>query len=299
MKHTPCEIVSSPRASERIRAAATFLEKLPAGTEALVIGASREAADDLVRGVSMRSGATFGIHRLTLNRLAGLLASDHLNLNALAPAAGLAIEAITARVVHRLKGTGALEYFDPVIARPGFPRALARTISELRLNRIMPNKLKGKGGAADALANAIDEFAAELDAAKLADRASILIAAAKSLQAKDAPRFAGIPCVMLDVAIETVLEAELVEALALRAPAFLATIPAGDQVTQIIPGARAQNGNHLARGPRRTRADFIAKVAGSSVPERARGIRSRRHRHGGIGAGRDARGGGNRAAHSG
>src|SRR5271166_4135680 len=191
MKDTRCEIVSSPRASERIRAAAAFLEALPAGTEALVIAASREAADDLVRRISLRRGATFGIHRLTLNRLAGLLASDHLHRQSLAPAAGLVIEAITARVVHRLKGTGALAYFEPVIDRPGFPRALARTIAELRLNRILPDALRGKGGAADALASALDEFQIEMDSAKLADRAAILTAATEALQASDPPRFAG------------------------------------------------------------------------------------------------------------
>jgi RecB family exonuclease len=204
----------------------------------LVIAASREAADDLVRGISLRRGATFGIHRLTLNRLAGLLASDHLNAHVLAPAAGLAIEAITARVVHRLKGTGALAYFEPVIDRPGFPRALARTISELRLNRVLANALKGNGGAADALANALDEFEAEMEAARLADRAGILIAAADSLQGNAPPRFAAIPCVMLDVAIETALESTLVAALASRAPSFLATIPAGDELTRsFLPDA--------------------------------------------------------------
>jgi RecB family exonuclease len=232
MKTTPCAIVSSPRASERVRAAATFLEALPAGTESLVIAATREAGDDLVRGISLKHGATFGIHRLTLNRLAGLLAADHLNEKGLAPAAGLALEAITARVVHRLKGTGALVYFEPVIDRPGFPRALSRTITELRLNQVLPSALKDKGGAADALANALGEFDSELSAAKLADRASILRAAIDSLQAKDAPRFAGIPCVMLDVAIETALESALIEALCTRAPSFLATTPAGDELTQ-------------------------------------------------------------------
>ena len=74
--------------------------------------------------------------------------------------------------MHRLKGTGALAYFEPVIDRPGFPRALARTISELRLNQVSPDALKGNGGAADALANALGEFDAELKAAKLADRAA-------------------------------------------------------------------------------------------------------------------------------
>jgi ATP-dependent helicase/nuclease subunit B len=238
MKDTPCKIVSSARASERIGAAAAFLEALPAGAEAVVIAASREAADDLVRGISLRRGATFGLHRLTLNRLAGLLAADHLNGNGFAPAGALAVEAITARVVHRLKGTGALAYFGPVIDRPGFPRALSRTIAELRLNQVLPDALKGKGGAADALANALEEFAVEIAKAKLADRASILIAAANSLQAKVAPRFAGIPCVMLDVAIETALESGLIAALASRAPAFLATIPTGDKLTQaLLPNA--------------------------------------------------------------
>ena len=232
MKYAPCEIVSSPRASERIRAAAAFLEALPAGAEALVIAASREAADDLIRGISRKRGAIFGIHRLTLNRLAGLLAADHLIQHGSAPAAGLAIEAITARAVHRLKGTGALKYFEPVMDRPGFPRALARTISELRLNRVLPAMLKGKGGAADALANALNEFAAEMGAAKLADRADILIAAANALGEKVPPRFAGVPCAILDVSIETVLEANLVAALCKSAPAMIATIPVGDNLTQ-------------------------------------------------------------------
>jgi RecB family exonuclease len=231
MKHTPCELVRSPRASQRIGAAAACLEALPTGAEALLIAPTREAADDLIRRIAVKRGATFGIHRLTLGRLAGLLASDHLNAHGLAPAAGLALEAITARVVHRLKGTGKLAYFEPVIDRPGFPRALARTISELRLNRILPDALKGKGGAADALANALDEFEVEMTSAKLADRASILTAATEALQASDPPRFAGVPCVMLDVAVETALEAALVAALCARAPSFLATIPSGDQLS--------------------------------------------------------------------
>ena len=285
MKHTRREIVTSPRASERIRAAIGFLEALPAGAEALVIAASREAADDLVRGISLNRNATFGIHRLTLNRLAGLLAADHLNDNGLAPAAGLAIEAITARVVHRLKGTGALAYFEPVIDRPGFPRALARTISELRLNQVLPGALQGQGGAAEALANALAEFDAELKAAKLADRAAILIAAADALRAKDAPRFSAIPCVLLDVAIETATEAALITALASRAPSFLATMPAGDELTRsFLPNALStkiiQLGggvdstinslgrlqNHLFSNPPSTESELDGSVTVVSAP---------------------------------
>src|SRR4029077_8438329 len=111
MKRTPCEIVCSPRAADRVLAATSFLEELPSGTEALVVAASREAADDLVRRVSRARVAVFGIHRVTLNRLAGLLAAEHVLGSGLAPAAGLAVEAVTCRIVHRLRGTGALAYF--------------------------------------------------------------------------------------------------------------------------------------------------------------------------------------------
>ncbi len=197
-----------------------------------MIAASREAGDDLVRDISLRRGSTFGIHRLTLSRLAGLLASDRLSGQGLAPAAGLANEAVTARVVHHMRGTGALAYFEPVIDRPGFPRALSRTISELRLNAILPVTLRGKGGAADALANALDEFDVELKNAGLADRARILLAATDALRSRDAPRFAGIPCVMLDVPLEAALEAALIAALCSQAPAFLATMPTGDSITK-------------------------------------------------------------------
>jgi ATP-dependent helicase/nuclease subunit B len=232
MKPTACEIVVSPRASDRVRAARSFLEALPADAEALVVAPTREAADDLVREVSRAQGARFGVHRLTLNRLAGMLASERMLEAQAAPAAGLAMEAVAARVVHRLKGGGALEYFEPVIDRPGFPGALARTIGELRMAGVAPDQLRKKGGAADALANALDEFEAELRNARLADRALVLRFAIEALGASRAPRFAGIPCVLFDLAVETALEAALIAALAARAPRTLATIPTGDAVSE-------------------------------------------------------------------
>ena len=232
MKPTACEIVSSPRASDRLRAARAFLEALPADGEALVVAPTREAADDLVREASRKRGALFGVHRLTLNRLAGMLAAERILEAQAAPAAGLAIEAVAARVVHRLKGGGALAYFEPVIDRPGFPGALARTIAELRLAGAAPATLRGKGGAAEALANALGEFEAELRAAKLADRALILRFATEALGGAALPRFAGIPCVLLDVAVESALEAAILAALASRAPRLLATLPAGDALSE-------------------------------------------------------------------
>ena len=51
----------------------------------------------------------------------------------LAPISRLGIEAIAARIVHSANRQKKLKYFAPVAQTPGFPRALANTIAELRL----------------------------------------------------------------------------------------------------------------------------------------------------------------------
>ncbi len=234
MKPVQCEIVLSPRASARIEAARAFLGVLEPGAQALVVAPGREAADDLVRPAARLRGALFGIHRVTPGRLAGLLAADHLLRSGLAPAAGLALDAVAARVLHRLKGTGALAYFEPVLDRPGFPGALARTIDELRLSGVGPRELAAHGGARQALAAALGAFEAELDAANLADLAALLKAAVEALGGESAPPLAGIPTVWLDVAVESALERDFVAALARRAPRFLATAPAGDSRSRAL-----------------------------------------------------------------
>jgi hypothetical protein len=53
-------------ASARITAQAEFIRSFAAATELLLVGSSREAVDDLVRGLAHTSGATFGLHRFTL-----------------------------------------------------------------------------------------------------------------------------------------------------------------------------------------------------------------------------------------
>jgi hypothetical protein len=106
------EIVISARASERIAAARAWLESQPSAREILVIASVKEAADDLVRAFALSRGAMLGVHRLTLNRLVGLLAAEELADAGLAPADGLAAEAVAARAVFRLAPTGALAHFD-------------------------------------------------------------------------------------------------------------------------------------------------------------------------------------------
>src|ERR1700722_20547918 len=150
------EIVISERASERIAAARAWLETQPSATEILVIASVKEAADDLVRAFALSRGAMLGVHRLTLNRLVGLLAAEELADSGLAPADGLAAEAVAARAVFRLAPTNALAHFAPVLDRPGFSRALARTLAELRWNNISAEQLRALDGASAAIAATLE-----------------------------------------------------------------------------------------------------------------------------------------------
>ena len=66
-------------------AAAEFINSHPAGTEILLVGATREAVDDFVRGLSAEVGATFGLHRFTLKQLAARFAEPVLAAEGIAP----------------------------------------------------------------------------------------------------------------------------------------------------------------------------------------------------------------------
>ncbi len=67
-----------------------------------MIASVKEAGDDLVRAFAMSRGAMLGVHRMTLNRLVGLLAGEELADAGLAPADGLAASSVPARADFRL-----------------------------------------------------------------------------------------------------------------------------------------------------------------------------------------------------
>ncbi|HSY79109.1 MAG TPA: PD-(D/E)XK nuclease family protein [Verrucomicrobiae bacterium] len=228
------EIIISARAAERVAAARAWLESQPPATEVLVIASVKEAADDLVRAFAVARGAMLGVHRLTLDRLVGLLAAEELADAGLAPADGLAAEAVAARAVFRLAPSGALAHFEPVLDRPGFSRALARTLIELRWNNVGAGDLRALGAAGAAIAATLVQFDAELAEAKLIDRAGMLQVATRAVLASEPPRFVGLPILLLDPSVDSALDRDFIAALAARAPSILATLPAGDSPVQTI-----------------------------------------------------------------
>jgi ATP-dependent helicase/nuclease subunit B len=125
--------VTSAANHRRIGRARTWLESRLVDEEVLIIGASLDAANELARKVAEEKGVAFGWHRVTLPQLAAALAAPLLAERKLVPISHLNAEATVARVVHRLKAEAGLGRYQPVGETPGFARAIAAVIAELRL----------------------------------------------------------------------------------------------------------------------------------------------------------------------
>jgi ATP-dependent helicase/nuclease subunit B len=150
-----------------------------------------------------------------------------LNASGRVPTTGLSLEALTARAVHSLVSEKKFTYFESVATRPGFPRAVARTLQELRMNQVDIEQVRGLPRGGPDLAAIAERLERELSSAKLADRARIFDAAITSANNPPSP-FTSLPVLLLDLSIVSALEAQLIEALASRAPSVLATAPRGD-----------------------------------------------------------------------
>src|SRR2546427_12873284 len=108
----------SSSAFERLRAAGAFVERFPTATEVLIIGASRDAADDLARRVTAARGAMFGMHRASLTQLAVRLASAEMARLGVAPATALGAEAGAGRGGVQAAGGAAARHLAAGAAVP-------------------------------------------------------------------------------------------------------------------------------------------------------------------------------------
>jgi ATP-dependent helicase/nuclease subunit B len=227
---TMLRVITSTSAAARLEAARRFLERLPSSAECVIVGATRGAADDFVRAMARRAGATFGLTRFGLTELAARAASARLAGAGHAPATQAGAEAVAARAVFDAVAAGELQYFTPVASMPGFPKALARTIHELRLAGVGPGRLDTSGTAAGDVGRLLARVEAELDRVAVDDRAALFRLAAEAVRAGQV-RWADLPLVLLDVPLDSKADREFVAAIAGRAPEMLATVPDGDVAT--------------------------------------------------------------------
>jgi RecB family exonuclease len=248
----------SSDADERLGKAHDWLVARPHGEEVLIVAASPDAANDLLRGASIGIGrcAAFGWHRATLTRLAATLAGPRLAERGLAPVSALAAQAVVARVVHELRARGSLGRYTEVATSPGFDRAVARTLMELRLARVEAESLARHAPELAAIARA---YQSELVQAGLADRSSVLelaTEAARDTESLDA--WLALPTLLLDVPVENAAERDLVASIAMRAPEVLATVATGDARSLSLLG-------QALPGPARAEGSPDSSSAGSSL----------------------------------
>ena len=211
-------LVHSAAIARQARSADWLAKHEPRG--AVLLAASTQAASEVARlalTTSAKNGA-FGWQRTTLGLLAIQLSRIELAKRGLVPALGVSLEAVAARVIHARGGS--LGRLSPIATRPGLPRALSRTLAELRLSKTPVDSLDPD------LAKLASAFETELLQAGLADRATIFglaAAHAETIPKDDLGAF-----LLFDVPLRNASEAHLVRVLAARANETLATIPTGD-----------------------------------------------------------------------
>jgi hypothetical protein len=246
--------LESPSASTRLDAARAAIARLAPGAEALVIGATRAGADELAYAAAAERSGLFGITRMSAGELTTKLALPILAGRGLSPTGGLGAEAIAARATFEAEADGTLRYFAPVAALPGFPRALARTLTELRLADVDQTALAELGPAGSDLAALLARVASEHAQSGTVDRAALLAAATDALD-QGGTFVDGRLVILLDVSIASETERRFMQAVAGAAREVLATVVSGDQRTRAAmeslgfepTAASAANGRALAR----------------------------------------------------
>ncbi len=223
-------LVASASAEARLARVRQFLTDRGRAADIVLVGTTKDALADVTRAAAAEGGAIFGWQRVTFARLAGTLAAPALAARGLVAVGALGVEASCARLVHRAKQAGELERLAPIAEFPGLPRALARTIEEVRLANMDTALLAGTKEGVDA-ARLVGPFVALLEEAKLADRAAVLQAALERARDPAPHALLDRPTVLIDVSLESELHAELLAAIVARSPEALVTTPAGDDVT--------------------------------------------------------------------
>ncbi len=232
-------LIESSSAQLRLDTARAFVEAHARDGDVWLVGASRGSVDDLARSIASRTGATIGLHRFSLTQLAARLAAPILANQGLAPVTYLGSEAVAARATFEAHRDAALGYFGPVARTPGFPRALARTLQELRLARVGADRLSTLPLGGTDLSVLLERFDEQFANASATDRATLFDAAARGLRADERGRDGVSALLLLDVPIESDVEFAFVRALieagaeAGRAPVpgTLLTVPCGDAAT--------------------------------------------------------------------
>jgi ATP-dependent helicase/nuclease subunit B len=233
-------VVKSFSASERLDLARQFVRSFPGGTEFVLVGASRDAVDDFVRGLACSAGATFGLHRFSLTQLAARLAIVKLAAAGVTPSSAVGAEALAVRAAYEAATRNELPYFAPVTKFPGFARATAATIGELRASGVAAEKFEALEESGPDHAALLGRYQDQMEEVSVADRTILLQSALEEVRA--GADFARHPLLLLDVPIHSAIERAFLVELASAAKEVLFICPAGDLRTlgnlKMVPGVK-------------------------------------------------------------
>ena len=227
------QVVESSSADLRLADARAFVARHSRSADDVhIVGATRGAVDDLVRGMASATGATMGLHRFSLTHLAVRLAAPVLAADGDAPSTYLGSEAVAARAAFDAQQQGDLSYFAPVARMPGFARALSRTLQELRFANVRSEQLAALPLGGRDLAALLDRFDRQFASASVRDRATLFRTATQVVHEASGGVPSGIqltaPLLLLDVPLDSPVEFEFVRALMQKSRDVLVTVPFGD-----------------------------------------------------------------------
>ncbi len=258
-----CSLVHSRSNATLLSRAAEFLAAKSPHEEILILAPTRAAANEIASHAFPQGCA--GVHALTVTQLAALLATQSMGRLALAPISRLGIEALAARIVYSAASGQRLPYFAPVAQTPGFARALARTITELRLESVDAPSLAAVGAPGRDLAHLMDLYEAELDERSMADFPLLLRLAAEEAS-RAAHRYAGLPVLLLGVPIESSSHERLLANLINSSPHVFATAITGDEAIPSLERILSTRAVDLDRTPLVATLDRVRAWLFSSEP---------------------------------
>jgi len=216
----------SSASDTRVNSSVDWLQSQDTTSGALVVGASRTSADELVRAVSVSGTAVFGWYRLTLLHVARSIAA-YASVEP-APSVGhLGQKAILARAVDALRAETGLGRFDQVADAPGFVQAARDAIEEIGLQDVSDGQLQD---VTPDFGRLVSAYRSQLRESGMVDRVDVYRTATEALSNETFTHpFLSLPTVLLDVPVRSRAEIAFIRALAARSAGVCATVQEGDE----------------------------------------------------------------------
>ncbi len=215
-----CPVLVSDSFLPLIKEAWKWVARLDCGA-VLIVAPTPGCADDFVRSPEALPSKVSSFHRKSLLRLASELAIPAMAERRTLPVTGLAVEALCTRTINDFLKDGQLSYFSEVADTPGMPRALARTLLELRLQEIELARLAAIGAAGRDLQRLGQRFQRYLKEDRLADSALTYEFAIERVE-KEGITGGELPILFYHQRLNHPLEAHFASVLARKAPQALA-----------------------------------------------------------------------------